>query len=87
MVKPENIAERVSRVLTIGLDDERVHLEFPGLCGSCRISTPKSKCQHGHMSISVTDDTVREVAFRESKDPYVMILITVPLSVWDKSNE
>ena len=87
MTKPRNIADRVSRILTMGLEDERIHLEFPGLCGNQRVSNPKGKCKHGHLSISVTDETVREVAFREGDDSYVMILITAPKSVWDESNE
>ena len=55
---------------------QAVNLEFPGLCGNSNIGT--KRCQHGHISLSVTPETAREVALLET---HRAILITVPKEI------
>jgi hypothetical protein len=52
--------------------DAKISMEFPSLCGNSDISRCKG---HGHLALSVTKQTVQEVAFNET---HTTILITIP---------
>lgn len=66
-------------------NDENVFLEFPGLCG--RSSLGSAKHHHGHLPLSVSEETVKQVAF---EDTHITALFIIPRTminrILDKNN-
>lgn len=82
----DSLGERVKRVIDAGFADERVRVEFPSCCGQQRVSTPHSKCKHGHLTLAVADETAQgmidSILGGERK---VLILISLPADVWNRT--
>jgi hypothetical protein len=75
------MAQIVTKVLELSHSHDEISFEFPGLCGTSKVSGGRCK-GHGHLSLSVADETVRDVAFRGISIP---ILITIPRIIWTEN--
>jgi hypothetical protein len=79
-----NTKDIVQFIIEKGMEDDKVKVEYPTLCGQSDAGKSKGNCKHhGHLSISVNASTAAEVmrsAFMDNPNTR-MLLITYPDSI------
>lgn len=77
-----NAKQFIDRLFTEEDKGTDVFMEFPRLCGRSDAGKSRGACStHGHLSLSVDPQTVRDVAFSDNK---IMLLITYPVELHNR---